>query len=96
MAAPRAVIITELDTVGESKDVPLSLFEQDHSAYFDAFMTGFVFAYQIRSSPDILMNSRNKLYLIGKQIPLLIEQSKYSKVSKSHEKLRVKLGIINA
>lgn len=61
-----------------------NLFEQDHSACYDAFMTGFVFAHQLMAEENVLAEARNKIYLIGKQIPLLIEKSKYAKPSSSH------------
>jgi target of EGR1 protein 1 len=63
-----------------------SLFEQDHSACYDAYMTGFVFAHQMQVHENILTIARNKIYLIGKQIPLIIEKSRYAKPSKEHLK----------
>lgn len=80
-------IITEqiLASKFNQKDlVSTSLFQQDHSACYDAFMTGFVFGHQICVEVDSLKEAKNKLYLIGKQIPLLVQKSKYSKVSKQH------------
>jgi target of EGR1 protein 1 len=62
-----------------------SEFTQTHSAAFDAFMTGFIFAYQLIAEENTLKDGRNRIYLIGKQIPLIIEKSRYTKVSKNHE-----------
>ena len=63
-----------------------NLFEQDHSACFDAFMTGYVFSHQtlVAEQDNILEAAKNKIYLIGKQIPLLIEKSRYAKQSSGH------------
>ena len=38
-----------------------NLFEQDHSACYDAFMTGYVFAHQMMTEPDVLQEARNKI-----------------------------------
>lgn len=64
--------------------------EKFHSAYFDAFMTGAVFSYQLNShSPEkIQAESVNKIYLIGKDIPLKLEKSAFTKYSPEHERQR--------
>ncbi|KAG0003466.1 Target of EGR1, member 1 (Nuclear) [Modicella reniformis] len=64
--------------------------EKFHSAYFDAFMTGAVFSHQMdqHRPDDIEAQARNKLYLIGKSIPLMIEKSAFAKFSPEHERLR--------
>jgi hypothetical protein len=43
-------------------------------------MTGYIFAYQMEEC-DKIEEEINKIYLIGKQIPLKIESSKYAKPS---------------
>lgn len=52
-----------------------------HSAHFDSFMTGFIFAHQLQEFRDYNVHS-NKLYLMGKDIPLPIQKSAFSKLSK--------------
>jgi target of EGR1 protein 1 len=60
---------------------------QDHSSYFDAYMTAFIFAHQlIKHDYDFIKNTcRNRVYLVGKQIPLIIEKSRYAKTSEQHQ-----------
>jgi target of EGR1 protein 1 len=49
-----------------------------HSAGFDAFATGFVFAvYQRSLAAAVLREAHNKVYLAGKDIPLRLERSKF-------------------
>ncbi|KAJ3255552.1 Target of EGR1, member 1 (Nuclear) [Boothiomyces macroporosus] len=62
------------------------LFEQTHSAVFDAYMTGYIFGHYLASEDHLLLKSQNRLYLIGKQMPLVIEKSKYAKCSPAHLK----------
>ena len=62
----------------------ISEFETYHSACFDAFMTGFIFAFQLHKHD--LTEEKNKIYLIGKQIPLKIESSRYAKPSAQAKK----------
>ncbi|KAG2174926.1 hypothetical protein INT43_005988 [Umbelopsis isabellina] len=52
-----------------------------HSAHFDSFMTGYIFAHQLQEFRDYNVHS-NKLYLMGKDIPLPIQKSAFSKLSK--------------
>src|ERR1044071_3324454 len=49
-------------------------FDTYHSAHFDAYMTGFIFARQILkySKAKVMNEYKNKLYLIGKNLPLLV------------------------
>src|SRR5205809_4624512 len=56
-------------------------FDMYHSAHFDAYMTGFIFARQILkySKTKVMNEYKNKLYLIGKNLPLLVEKSHFSK-----------------
>jgi hypothetical protein len=65
-------------------------FDTYHSACFDAFMTGYIFAHQ-RLTHD-LTGEKNRVYLIGKSMPLKIETSRYAKPS---AQLRKTLGVIN-
>ncbi|KAJ3115423.1 Target of EGR1, member 1 (Nuclear) [Phlyctochytrium bullatum] len=67
-------------------DSSASLFETYHSACFDAFMTGFVFCHQLLEYPDLLEEAKNKIYLIGKQRPLLIQRSEFAKLSAGHKR----------
>ncbi|KAJ3227524.1 Target of EGR1, member 1 (Nuclear) [Clydaea vesicula] len=74
-------------------------FENYHSACFDAFMTAFVFSHQrfkyehfiagdkhlTKKETDFEFN-KNKIYLMGKDFPLKIEKSMYSKFSSGHLK----------
>ena len=69
-----------------------------HRAGFDAFMTGYIFAFfisqygQMKDLPDKLNFSdfqmdafRNKLALNGKDVPLQIMKSNFTKTSKEHK-----------
>ncbi|KAJ3186993.1 Target of EGR1, member 1 (Nuclear) [Gaertneriomyces sp. JEL0708] len=49
-----------------------------HTSHFDAYMTGFVYASQLRSIPDGPGDWKHKLYLMGKPMPLLVRKSRYS------------------
>ncbi|KAG0032724.1 Target of EGR1, member 1 (Nuclear) [Podila clonocystis] len=64
--------------------------ENFHSAYFDAFMTGTIFAHQLNehNATEVETSAKNKIYLIGKSFPLMIEKSAFSKFSPSHERQR--------
>ncbi|KAJ3272600.1 Target of EGR1, member 1 (Nuclear) [Terramyces sp. JEL0728] len=64
------------------------LFKQTHSAVFDAYMTGFIFGHYLASEQHLLLKAQNRLYLIGKQMPLVLEKSKYAKCSPAHLKKR--------
>lgn len=72
--------------------------EGTHRAGFDAFMTGYIFAFtcsQLKQreeeSEDTLMpSSVNKVYLSGKAAPLNIVKSTFAKSSKAHmEKMKM-------
>ncbi|KAG9321376.1 hypothetical protein KVV02_002108 [Mortierella alpina] len=64
--------------------------EKFHSAYYDAFMTGTIFAHQLNQhKPDeIEAQAKNKIYLIGKSFPLMVEKSAFAKFSPGHERQR--------
>ncbi|ORX50675.1 ribonuclease CAF1 [Piromyces finnis] len=66
-----------------TSSVVIKNFETYHSAYFDAFMTGYVFCCQCIESEEEILGSEhvNKLYIIGKPMPLLIHSSPYTKNS---------------
>lgn len=57
-----------------------------HRAGFDAFMTGYVFAFASARNADgsWIPSCANKLYLSGKSVPLHIAKSAFSKSSKAH------------
>ncbi|PVZ99998.1 hypothetical protein BB558_003969 [Smittium angustum] len=59
-----------------------------HSAVFDAHMTGYIFA--ISSSMESVDSHKNKIYLIGKDFPLCIEPSKFSKHSEDYNEFKSK------
>ncbi|KAF9914246.1 Target of EGR1, member 1 (Nuclear) [Lobosporangium transversale] len=65
--------------------------ENFHSAYFDAFMTGTVFSHQLNqhSRDEIVSKAMNRIYLIGKNIPLRVEKSAFAKYSPEHERQRL-------
>lgn len=61
-----------------------------HRAGYDAFMTGFIFAFYLaRSRQEKDFGSfeewKNKLYLVGKDYPLSIAKSSFTKQSKLHQ-----------
>ncbi|KAI9203680.1 ribonuclease CAF1 [Polychytrium aggregatum] len=64
-----------------------SLFETYHSACFDAYMTGFVYAHQAIAHESSIAQEKNKIYLMGKDIPLKIELSGFAKRSEGHKKI---------
>ncbi|KAI8907827.1 ribonuclease CAF1 [Gorgonomyces haynaldii] len=55
-------------------------FEVYHSACFDAYMTGYLYWHQ---KDRLDLTCMNKVYLIGKQMPLAVEKSIYSNYSKN-------------
>jgi target of EGR1 protein 1 len=58
-------------------------FSQTHSAAFDAYMTGYIFTHQ--QLQNLTTEAKNRIYLIGKQMPLIIAKSKYARPSKNHQ-----------
>lgn len=61
-----------------------------HSAHFDSYMTGYVFVHQIQEFRDYTTHA-NKLYLIGKDIPLPIQKSAFTSLSKGWQELKAEL-----
>lgn len=62
-----------------------------HRAGFDAFMTGYIFAFASVASPrnaegpdSWIPACANKLYLSGKSVPLHVAKSAFSKSSRAH------------
>lgn len=68
-----------------------------HKAGYDAFMTGFIFASYIAEKGVLstkntsyaadslgLSEEKNKMYLVGKNIPFLIRTSAYANMSTNH------------
>ncbi|RKO84773.1 hypothetical protein BDK51DRAFT_32790 [Blyttiomyces helicus] len=70
-----------------------SLFEKYHSACFDAYMTGFIFARQMLEHAAQVPEFKNKIALIGKDHPLLIAASSFAKTSAEHRKRMAAAGI---
>jgi len=64
--------------------------EKFHSAYYDAFMTGTIFLHQLHHHEVEMVEAqaKNKIYLIGKSFPLIVEKSNFTKYSPSHERQR--------
>ena len=60
--------------------------ETYHAAHFDSYMTGFVFARQllILSEVEVLNEHKNKLYLMNKDRPLLVQKSEFANTSEGH------------
>ena len=59
-------------------------FEVYHSACFDAYMTGFIFAREMLTHN--VDEHKNRVYLMNKEIPLRIEKGGFAKVSVGHKK----------
>ncbi|KAF9203747.1 Target of EGR1, member 1 (Nuclear) [Haplosporangium sp. Z 27] len=80
-----SVVTTSTKAVVENSVQPGEKF---HSAYFDAFMTGTIFSHQVNQhqAEEIETKAKNKIYLIGKSIPLIIEKSAFAKYSPEHER----------
>ncbi|KAI8358098.1 ribonuclease CAF1 [Mortierella sp. GBAus27b] len=80
---PAAIPVQAMETAARSS-------EKFHSAYFDAFMTGTVFSHQLNKHlpENIETLAKNRIYLIGKDIPLIVEKSAFAKYSPEHERLR--------
>lgn len=95
-AAAKSSVASSYSSVTNTPQLPGSssgdTFETYHSAHFDAYMTAFVFARQKLAglvSPETISDPsvgdpKNKLYLMGKPIPLRIEKSAFVKYSKGH------------
>ncbi|KAF9111196.1 Target of EGR1, member 1 (Nuclear) [Mortierella sp. AM989] len=68
----------------------VQLGEKFHSAYFDAFMTGTIFSHQVNQhkAEEVETKAKNKIYLIGKSFPLIVEKSAFAKYSPEHERQR--------
>jgi len=62
-----------------------------HTAGFDAFMTGYIFAHYLCKFSSCLSDLRNKVYLSGKDMPLLLTKSQFTKNSKQHSDLKAVL-----
>ncbi|KAI8579356.1 hypothetical protein K450DRAFT_242861 [Umbelopsis ramanniana AG] len=65
-----------------------------HSAHFDSYMTGYVFVHQLQEFRDYTTHA-NKLYLIGKDIPLPIQKSAFTSLSKGWQELKAELQKMN-
>jgi target of EGR1 protein 1 len=85
----QSALVVPIATTAQTENV-LQPGEKFHSAYFDAYMTGTVFSHQMNQhQPDsIELQAKNKVYLIGKSIPLIVEKSAFGKYSPEHERLR--------
>eukprot|EP00002_Diphylleia_rotans_P031500 TRINITY_DN6545_c0_g2_i3.p1 TRINITY_DN6545_c0_g2~~TRINITY_DN6545_c0_g2_i3.p1 ORF type:complete len:415 (+),score=92.22 TRINITY_DN6545_c0_g2_i3:66-1310(+) len=57
---------------------PSALSNGSHSAGFDAYATGYIFACYQHLMADSIHESTNKLYLMGKRFPLWLQRSKFS------------------
>ncbi|KAJ3089944.1 Target of EGR1, member 1 (Nuclear) [Quaeritorhiza haematococci] len=96
---------TSTTTLSTGTDNKTALFETYHSACFDAYMTGFVFARQALEHPFVLQSPsfsstassqndghpRNNLYLMNKPYPLRVLKSEYAKTSAGHREKQFKL-----
>lgn len=73
----------------KSRDAPIvsHMESLEHSACYDSYMTGYIFCNQIKKD-ELMISCKNKLYLMGKSRPLLIEKSRFSSLSKGHLSLK--------
>ena len=74
----------QVDRLEETSLESLKFGKIEHSAIYDSYMTGYIFSHQILKNQELLKTSKNKLYLIGKSRPLLIEKSRFSQFSTGH------------
>jgi len=84
-------IVESVTTVSTSQQDLLTInFEKYHSASFDSYMTGYVYARDIvEYTSEQVVEWKNKLYLMGKDVPLSIHKSAFSTVSAGYkEKLK--------
>ncbi|KAH9276355.1 hypothetical protein BASA83_001045 [Batrachochytrium salamandrivorans] len=72
---------------------PNPIFETYHSACFDAYMTGFIFSHQYLEYPTLMQEHGNRMYLIGKEMPIRVEKSIYTKTSQQHQDKWKRLNI---
>lgn len=67
-----------------------------HRAGFDAFMTGYCFAFYrtCLNKPNqmVIQDSRNKVYLTAKDMPLTIMKSHFVKTSTNHKRVMAALS----
>jgi target of EGR1 protein 1 len=74
----------------EHQPLPLS-FNTHHSAQFDSFMTGYIFARYLHHpsfGKEYIWGEEffNKLYIIGRDMPLKVEKIPYSNYSAGHKR----------
>ena len=89
----------------ENNDIKTETKTGGHRAGFDSFMTGFVFAVFLsrygtsgnetaRGLKDMGLDEFvNKVYLSGKDIPLLIQKGNFSKTSKDHKDKLARISV---
>ncbi|KAJ3021317.1 Target of EGR1, member 1 (Nuclear) [Thoreauomyces humboldtii] len=87
--APRPNPVLPATTVVDRPPPPSdgTLFEKYHSACFDAYMTGFIFARQlceVGPTKTAKEDMCNRLYLMGKPMPLLVQKGQFTKHSPAH------------
>ncbi|EGF77464.1 hypothetical protein BATDEDRAFT_27676 [Batrachochytrium dendrobatidis JAM81] len=73
---------------------PAPIFETYHSACFDAYMTGFIFCHQCLECPNLMKEHGDRLYLIGKDMPIRVEKSIYTKTSQQHQDKMKRLKLV--
>jgi target of EGR1 protein 1 len=56
-----------------------------HSSAGDSFMTGYIFCYQSSCVDQLKELCRNRLYLSGKNMPILVQKSNFVKYSDFHQ-----------
>ncbi len=66
---------------------------QGHRAGFDAFMTGYLFAYYQTTLPEAeLQSAKNKLFVTSKPFPMHVAKSQYTNTSESHRQKQSRLA----
>ncbi|OZJ05448.1 hypothetical protein BZG36_01617 [Bifiguratus adelaidae] len=95
-AAP-PTLFPSTDSVPTLPRAPVPSAQSYHSAHFDSYMTGYIFLHQslkLFSVDEMTTEARNRIYLMGKDIPLRLQKSMYTTISKNWAQAKQDMGIL--